>query len=263
MHTVTSRDGTTIAYDRSGKGAAVIFVGGALADRSAGTPLAAQLAEHFTVFNYDRRGRGDSGDTPPYAVQREVEDLAALIQEAGGSAFVIGGSSGAVLALDAAAHGLAITKLALYEPPFIVDATSRPAPADYRQQLTMLLDAGRRGDAVQYCLTAIQGVPADQVAGMRQAPFWQGLEELAPTLAYDAAVMEGTQTGRPLPAGRWAGLTVPTLVMDGGASPPFMHSGAKALADLLPTVRRRTLHGQTHAVDPQVLAGALGEFFTS
>jgi hypothetical protein len=211
MDTVTSRDGTTIAFDTSGKGAPVIFVGPALADRSAGAPLAAPLARTFTVFNYDRRGRGDSGDTPPYAVQREVEDLAALVEAAGGSAFVVGGSSGAVLALDAAAHGLAVTKVALYEPPFILDA-SRQVPDDLLQQLTARLDAGRRGEAVAYWMTVLMGVPADQVAGMRQAPFWQGLERLASTLAYDAAIMEGIQTGGPLPRDRWAGLTVPTLV---------------------------------------------------
>jgi pimeloyl-ACP methyl ester carboxylesterase len=191
-----------------------------------------------------------------------VEDLAALVEAAGGSAFVVGGSSGAVLALDAAAHGLAVTKVALYEPPFILDA-SRQVPDDLLQQLTARLDAGRRGEAVAYWMTVLMGVPADQVAGMRQAPFWQGLERLASTLAYDAAIMEGTQTGGPLPRDRWAGLTVPTLVMDGGASPPFMHSAAQALADLLPDGRRRTLAGQTHAVDPVVLADVVAEFFTS
>ncbi len=263
MPTVASRDGTTIAFEASGDGTPVIFVGPTLADRSAGAPLAEQLAKHLTAFNYDRRGRGDSTDTPPYAIDREVEDLAAIIDEAGGSAFVIGGSSGAVLALDAAAHGLAITKLALYEPPLVVDDSRPPVPEDYLHQLTTLLAADRRGDAVTYYMTVMMGVPADQVAGMRQAPFWRGWENLAHTLAYDATILEGTMTGKPLPADRWATITAPTLVIDGGASPPFMHTGAQALADLLPTGQRRTLQGQTHAVDVEILADTLTEFFTT
>ncbi len=261
MHRVTSRDGTKIALDILGDGPPVIFVGGALADRSAGAPLAAVLARNFTVFNYDRRGHGDSGDTAPYAVEREVEDIAALIGETGGAAFLIGGSSGAVLALDAAASGLAVTKLALYEPPFIVDGSRPPVPSDIVQRLTSLVASGRRGDAVEYYMTKALAVPATTVATIRNSPFWAQWEASAHTLVYDFTILAGTMSGRPLPACRWAALTAPTLVMDGGASPANMHSGAQALADLLPNVQRRTLPGQTHDVDVEVLTGVLTEFF--
>jgi pimeloyl-ACP methyl ester carboxylesterase len=263
MQTVTSRDGTRIASDISGDGPPVILVGGALADRSAGSALAAALARNFTVFNYDRRGRGDSGDTPPYAVEHEVEDIAALVSEAGGTAFLVGGSSGAALALDAAARGVAVSKLALYEPPFIVDDSSPPLPGNVVEQLTALLADGRRGDVVEYYMTNMLAVPAATVATIRSSPFWPQWEVLAHTLVYDFTILEGTMSGRSLPAGRWAALTAPTLVIDGGASPAHIHSGARALADLLPTVRRRTLPGQTHDVDVEVLTAVVADFFSS
>jgi Alpha/beta hydrolase family len=198
MRTVTSRDGTKISLDILGAGPPVIFVGGALADRSAGAPLATALARNFTVLNYDRRGRGDSGDTPPYAVEREVEDIAALIPEAGGAAFLLGGSSGAVLALDAAASGLAVTRLALYEPPFIVDDSAPPVPGDMAQALTTLVAAGRRGDAVEHYMTRALGVSAGVIATMRDSPYWAQWEAIAHTLAYDFTIMADTVSGRPL-----------------------------------------------------------------
>jgi pimeloyl-ACP methyl ester carboxylesterase len=257
---VISRDGTAIAFDQVGKGPAVILVGGALSDRSAGGPLAALLAPRFSVFSYDRRGRGDSGDTAPYAVEREVEDIEALIEEAGGSAFVYGMSSGAVLALEAARR-LAITRLALYEPPFIVDDSRAPVPEHYVKQVTELVSSGRRGDAVEYFMTKAVDVPAEYVAQMRSAPFWQGMEAVAHTLAYDGAIMGNTLSGHPLPADRWASVTVATLVMDGGDSPTWAHNGVQAIVDILPNAQRRTLAGQTHAVTPEVLAPVLTEFF--
>ena len=262
MQTVTSNDGTTIAFDRSGAGPAIILVGGALSERSAGIPLATRLAPHFTVYAYDRRGRGDSGDTQPYAVEREIEDIAALIREAGGSAFVFGMSSGAALALEAANHGLAITKLALYEPPFIVDDARKPIPADYVTQLGELARSGRRGEAVEYFMANAVEVPADMVAQMRQSPMWPAMEALAHTLAYDGAIMGDNMSGKPLSPGQWADVTIPTLVMDGGVSPVWMHNAAQAVAAILPNARRLTLEGQTHAVDPDVLAPALQAFFT-
>jgi pimeloyl-ACP methyl ester carboxylesterase len=261
---VTSADGTSVAVERHGTGPAVIFIGPTLADRSAGRPPMTELSANFTTFNYDRRGRGDSGDTKPSAVEREIEDLAAVIDAAGGQAFVFGGSSGGVLALDAAAAGLPILKLALDEPPLKVDDTIAPVPLDTLEQLGELLDTQRRGDAVEYYMTVMMGVPPDQVARMRHAPFWAQWEALAPTLRYDAEILEGTQAGRPLPAERWAALTVPTLVLDGGDSPEFMHSGAQALADLKPRViTRHTLPGQTHAVDVHTLADVLTEYFAA
>ena len=264
MRKVISNDGTAIAFDQSGQGPVVILVGGALGDRSASEPLAALLAQHFTVLNYDRRGRGESSDTPPYAVAREIEDLDALIKEGGGSAFVLGGSSGAVLALEASARGLAITKLALYEPPFIVDGSRPPLPDDYVTQLTEMIASGQRGDAVAFFMTRAVGMPAEAIAPMRQAPFWSALEAAAPlshTLAYDGTIMGDMMSGHPLPRGKWGSVMVPTLVMDGGASPPWMRNAVQALVDALPHAQRCTLEDQTHVVAPEVLAPVLIAFF--
>jgi pimeloyl-ACP methyl ester carboxylesterase len=261
MPRVTSKDGTSIAYERTGQGAALILVGGAMSDRLAAVPLAALLAPHYSVFAYDRRGRGDSGDTAPYAVAREIEDIDALIGAAGGSAFVMGHSSGAALALEAATHGLAIPKLALYEPPFIVDGAHPPLPNDYVQHLQSLVAAGRRGDAVEYFMTAAVGVPKDTIAQMRQSPMWAGLERVAHTIAYDGMVMGDTMRGEPLAAGRWSGAKMPVLVMDGGDSEAWMHNSARSLAQILPKAQYRTLAAQTHAAAPEVIAPVLIEFF--
>ena len=260
MNTVTSRDGTTIAFDKTGEGPPIILVGGALSDRSAAGPLGTQLATDFTVFAYDRRGRGDSGDTPPYAVEREAEDIDALIREAGGSAFVYGHSSGAVLALEAAARGLGVAKLALYEPPFIVDDTRPPLPGDYLTHLAELLSAGHRAEAVEYFMTTGSGVPADVLRQMRAEPMWPALEKLAHTLTYDGTIMGDTMAGKPLPAGRWASVRIPTIVMDGGESPPWQRNATLALAEILPHPQHLTLEGQTHGAAPEVLAPALKEF---
>ncbi len=259
MGKVISKDGTAIAFDRTGKGPALVLVGGAFQHRAIDprtAQLAALLAEHFTVFHYDRRGRGDSSDTQPYAVEREIEDLEALIKEAGRSAFVFGMSSGAILALKAGARGIAITKLALYEPPFNLDDNARLRSEDYTRQLIALLGEGRRGDAVALAMTRF-GAPAEAVAGMRQTPIWPIFESVAPTLAYDNLIMgDGS-----VPTKWMAAITVPTLVLDGGASPAFMHNAAQAAADALPNSQRCTLDGQTHDVAPEVLAPVLIEFF--
>jgi pimeloyl-ACP methyl ester carboxylesterase len=263
MNTVTSKDGTAIAFDRSGEGPALILVGGAFQHRAI-DPSTARLAEllspTFTVYHYDRRGRGDSGDTAPYTVEREIDDIDALIQDAGGTASLFGMSSGVVLALEAAAHGLAVKKLALYEPPFIVDGSRPPLPDDYRERLTELLADGQRGDAVALFMTEGVGVPAEVVAPMRTLPFWSGLEAVAHTLEYDAAIMGDTMHGDPLPAGAWAAVTIPTLVADGGASPAWARNAVAALVEVLPDARRRTLEGQTHEVDPEILAPVVEEF---
>jgi pimeloyl-ACP methyl ester carboxylesterase len=265
MNTVKSKDGTTIAFDRSGEGPALILVGGALQHRAidpSTAQLASLLAPSFTVFHYDRRGRGDSGDTLPYAVEREIEDLDSLIQGAGGSAFAFGMSSGAVLALDAAASGLAITKLALYEPPMVVDDSRPPVPEDYVARLTELASSGRAGDAIEVFMTEGIGLPDEAVAPMRGAPIWPAFEAVAHTLAYDGAIVAATMSGKPLPTDRWASVTIPTLVVDGDASPPWARNAVEALVDVLPDARRRTLEGQTHQVDPEVLAPKLEQFFT-
>jgi pimeloyl-ACP methyl ester carboxylesterase len=260
MPHVTSKDGTAIAYDRIGQGPALILVGGTLGDRSQQAPLAQLLAEHFTVYNYDRRAHGESGDTPPYAVEREVEDLEAMLDAAGGSAFVYGTSGCAVLALEAAADGQSpkIKKLALWEPPYIVDDSRPPVPQDYKEQLIRLLQEGRRGDMVALFMTAAVGMPADFVAMMQQAPWWSAQEALAPTLIYDATLMGDFS----LPKERIAKATVETLVIDGGQSSWLSHT-AQVVADVLPHAQRRTIAGQPHNVDPQAIAPILVEFFTA
>jgi pimeloyl-ACP methyl ester carboxylesterase len=222
MRNIFSKDGTPIAFDQVGEGSPLVLVGGVLGDRSQQAPLASLLASHFTVFNHDRRGHGESGDTPPYAVEREIEDLDALLNEAGGSAFVYGTSSCAVLALSAAAAGLApkIRRLALWEPPYIVDNSRPPVPQDYKEQLIRLLHEGRRGDMVELFFTKAVGLPVEFVAPMRTQPFWAAQEALAPTLIYDATLMGDFS----LPKERLATVQVPTLVIDGGQSPWMSHA---------------------------------------
>jgi pimeloyl-ACP methyl ester carboxylesterase len=257
---VTSKDGTAIAFDRSGEGPPVVLVGGALNTRGAAETLAGLLAPSFTVYSYDRRGRGDSGDTPPYAVQREVEDIQALVEDAGGSALAFGHSSGGVLALEAAARTLGITKVALYEPPFIIDDSRPPVPDDYVEHLAELTSTDRRSDAVEYFMVTGVGVPPEAVAPMKELPFWPALEAVAHTLWYDGQIMGDNLSGERLQAGRWASVTIPTLVIDGGASPPWLGNASQALVDVLPDARRRTIEGQTHDVDPALLAPVLTEF---
>jgi pimeloyl-ACP methyl ester carboxylesterase len=221
--------------------------------------LAPLLAEQFTVFSYDRRGRGDSGDHAPYDVLREIEDLAALIEEAGGSAFVFGHSSGAVLAVRAAAHGLPIRKLALYEAPLIVDHSRPPTERDWAQ-IDAFTAEGRRGDAVKVFLKLV-GVPAFAVALMRWLPVWRTITGVAHTLPYDGAITREFQRGEPLPARAWANVTIPALAIAGGSSPEWMQNGARALAAALPNAQYRTLEGQTHGVAPKAILPVLKELF--
>jgi pimeloyl-ACP methyl ester carboxylesterase len=268
MRTVLSHDGTPIAFDQSGQGPALIMVPGATVVRQAIASIAAVLSPDFTVYAYDRRGRGDSGDKPPYAVEREVEDIEALLNDAGGSAFVFGHSSGAVLALEATRLLPAkITKLALYEPPFIIDDSRPPAPANFAQRLFELVEEGRRGDAAAYFMTVI-GAPPEMVAQMRQSPEWAGEEAIAHTLAYDITVMGDTMSGgNPATLQKWAGVTVPTLVMDGtlfmGSAEKhhFLRHGAEEITRVLPNAQHRVLEGQDHSAADDVLAPALKAFF--
>jgi pimeloyl-ACP methyl ester carboxylesterase len=265
VNTVTSRDGTTIAFDRVGDGPPVILVDGALCYRASGPsgPLAALLADQFTVFTYDRRGRGDSTNELPYAVDREVEDLAALLDQAGGSAAVYGISSGAALALEAARQGLPIDKLALYEAPFIVDDTRTPLPHDYVSHMERLVAEDRRGDAVRHFMRAGVQVPAVFVALMRVMPAWSKLTGIAHTLPYDTALTAQFQSGTPLPRDRWVSVTTPALVLGGGKSPLWMRNAVRDLADAIPGARHAELDGQTHMVKPAALAPALRDFFNS
>jgi pimeloyl-ACP methyl ester carboxylesterase len=260
--TVRSADGTTIAYERSGEGPALVLVDGALCARAMGPsrPLAAALAADFTVYVYDRRGRGESGDTAPYSVEREVEDLAAVIAAAGGSAHVYGISSGAALALEAARHGTPISSLALYEAPFSVDADRPAVGPDYLPRLQALLAEDRRGDAVRLFMRQV-GVPAVFAALMRLMPVWRKLTAVAHTLPYDAATLGDLSSGRPLPADRWTTVTVPTLVGVGSKSAGWFQRSMSALADALPNARHVVLEGQNHMIKAKALAPVLTEFF--
>ncbi|MCF6469973.1 alpha/beta fold hydrolase [Nonomuraea sp. MG754425] len=257
----TSSDGTIISFDRLGSGPAVVLVQGAFTDRTHPTwaGLAEILKSSYTVFNYDRRGRGESGDTAPYAVEREIEDLEAVIKEAGGSALVFGGSSGAGLALQAAARGLPITKLALWEPPYHVGG-SRPAlPDDFAEQLADLVAEERRGDAAVLFMTAAADIPDEMAAEMRGAPYWPEVERVAHTLSYEIAVMG---RGNKMPA-ELSGITVPTLVLTGEKSAPWMGVAAKAVSETVTTGELGVLTGQTHEVDHEALAPALDRFFSA
>jgi len=256
VNTVRSADGTNIAFDRLGEGTPVILVSGASTSRAIHAQLAELLAGDFTVFNYDRRGRGDSSDTPPYTTEREVEDLHAVLTEAGGTAAVFGNSSGAVLALRAAAAGLPMTKLALWEPPFMVDPDAPRRQQEYVAELTQLLDAGRRGDAMELFMRTV-GLPEEMIAGMRRAPMWSGMEEIAPTLAYDAAIM-GDST---VPTDVVSSVKAPTLVLHGSDTGTWAASAAQALTAALPNAQRRTLEGQSHNVAWEVLAPEVRKFF--
>ncbi len=256
MDTVTSKDGTTIGFDRLGEGPPVVLVCGGSVDRTSNARLAQELASDFTVFNYDRRGRGDSGDTHPYAIEREVEDIEAVIGEAGGPAHLWGSSSGAALALIAAESGVAAPKLALWEPPFVPDEFPKP-PEDQVAQYEEMVAEGRRGDAVEYFMSKVVGMPPEVVAGARSQPYWAATEALAHTLAYDARIM-GDYT---VPTDRAAAVKVPTLVIAGGADFPWMRDTAQKLADALPDGEARILEGQGHDVDPAALAPVLKEFF--
>jgi pimeloyl-ACP methyl ester carboxylesterase len=262
MSTALSRDGTPIAYTRSGDGPPVIVVDGALCYRASGPsgPLAAELAPLFTVLTYDRRGRGESGDAAGYAVEREVEDIEALINEAGGWAYVYGSSSGAVRALEAAARLEGVRKLALYEAPFVVDDSGPVRPDDYLDRLDALVAGDRRAAAVSMFMRTV-GVPAVVVAMMRLMPAWPKLKRVAHTLPYDFRVLGDTGSGRPLPADRWASVTAPALVMDGGKSPAYLRNGMRALAEVLVVAEYRTLEGQTHLLKPRAVAPVLVDFF--
>ena len=263
MGTIHSADGTTIAFDSWGDGQPLIMVDGATGYRAT-SQLPGQVGEllgaEFRVYAYDRRGRGESGDTPPYAPQREIEDLAAMIEEAGAPALVCGFTSGAVLALDAAAAGLPIRKLALFEPPFVVDDSHPPLPADYIDRVDAAVADRRPGDAAEIFLTAAIGLPPEAVGGMRQSQFWPALEAVAQTIAYDGRILGTTLSGGPLPADRWAALTVPTLIMYGNGTEPWLITAARALAHLLPTASLQAVEGAQHSVAADVLAPALRQF---
>lgn len=254
MNKALSKDGTAIAFERVGEGPPLVVVDGALCSRAFGAApkLVPVLARHFTVLSYDRRGRGDSGDTQPYARERELEDLAAVLAEAHGPAFVLGLSSGAALALEAAASGLPIRKLVAYEPPYMVDDTARHA--DHEATLRRMIAAGRRGDAVTYFMRDMVGIPALFVFFMRLMPgMWRGVKAVAHTLPYDAAIMGDWS----VPTARLSSIRVPTVAMYGEKTDPRLQKAARAVADAVPDAQQVALAGQSHDVKPEILTAAL------
>ena len=267
MSTVRSADGTTISYTRAGQGPPLILVDGALCSRSFGPmpKLAEQLAPHFTVYTYDRRGRGESGDADPgtpHSPDREVEDIDALVARAGDAVYLHGTSSGAALALEAARHIRPIAKLAVYEPPFIVDDTRPPIPDDYLPRLKQLLADNRPGDAVKMFMRFV-GTPAIFTAVMPLTPVWSRLKAVAPTLPYDVTLVHHHQRGTPFTPGEWDGVKAPALVAAGGKSPAWITNATRSLADALPDAAYRTVPGQNHMVKAQAIAPVLVKFFAA
>jgi pimeloyl-ACP methyl ester carboxylesterase len=261
MSTVISSDGTKIAYEVTGDGPPLIIVDGAMCYRGSGPsrPLAAELAADFTVFAYDRRGRGESPNAE-CSPAREIEDIAALVKEAGGAAHLFGASSGAVLALEAANTGVGATKLAMYEPVMIVDDQHAPAPESTLADMRRLIAEDRRGDAVTAFMRSVD-VPGFFIGMMKLLPVWKKLKGVAHTLPNDLALVEGLRQGKPLPTDRWTAATLPTLVADVGKSPAYMRNSAAALAEVLPNARYQTVPGQTHLVKAKALAPVLRDFF--
>ena len=259
-HKALSRDGTPIAFERLGDGEALILVGGALQGRATYHPLAEELSRHLTVVNYDRRGRGDSGETAPYAVEREIEDLRALIAAAGGTASVYGHSSGAGLVLHAAARGLPLDKIVLHEPPFGSGSEEeRRAEQEEAEQISALLAQNRRVDAVTLYFASM-GLPTEVVQHLAQDP---AMLANAPTIRYDPyEVMSEHSRGGMTPAEQASRVTLPALVLAGGASPEWMIDASRQIADALPNGRLRVLEGHDHVVPPDVLAPVLAEFIT-
>ena len=264
MPTVTSRDGTPIAYETLGSGPPLILVDGALCYRASGParPLAEQLRDRFTVYIYDRRGRGESGDTLPYAPEREVEDIEALIAAAGGSAMLYGISSGGVLALEAANHVDGVSGVFVYEAPLIVDDSRALAPG-YAEKMDALVAADRRGAALKHFMRTGVGLPAFMVFIMQLMPMWKGLQTVAPTLAYDTALTAPLQGGQPLPPDRWSNVRVPAKIVGGTKSDTWMRNAQKAIAEVLPNARHAELEGENHMVKPEKIAPMIKEFFAT
>ena len=261
MRTIRSKDGTNIAFDQAGSGPMVILVAGAIQHRAFDQEtayLADLLAPYFTVVNYDRRGRGESGDTQPYAPAREIEDIEALVDDGGGAAYLYGMSSGAALAMEAAlALRSKVNKLAMYEAPYNDDPQARQRWREYRQELAARLAQGRRGDAMALFMMLV-GMPPEHLPQVQQSPAWPIFERVAPTLAYDAAIL-GEESA--VPCEQAAHVQIPALVMAGEASYPFMRTTAAALAHAMPGGRYKVLPGQTHEVKAEALAPALIDFF--
>lgn len=255
MHATRSADGTTLMFDRIGTGPAVVLVEGALNALTTTLPVAALLQDRFSAFAYDRRGRGGSGDSGTCSVEREIEDLAAVVAEAGGSAAVFANCSGSALALRAAAEGVGITALALYEPPFLTDGL-HSLPPGYTEDLARCIAEGRRGDALELFMRGAVQLPAAHVDAVRSGPMWAQLEELAPTLLHDHAAMGDYS----LPTDLLADVAVPTLVIEGDQSPDWARNSAGKLVEALPRAELHTLRGHSHLLVPTAVAPVVGDF---
>ncbi|MFC6162706.1 alpha/beta fold hydrolase [Kribbella jiaozuonensis] len=258
MNTVVSKDGTTIAYDRRGDGPALVLVDGALCSRAQGPmpAVAEALADRFTVYNYDRRGRGESGDTGVYDVDREIEDLAAVIEAAGGSAYVYGSSSGAALSLRAAAAGLPIEKLVAFEPPYVVDDSRKQIPRTWVAEMQAL----EPGDAIKYFFTKGIGLPGIFVTMMKLMPAWKPMKAMAHTIPYDAQILGDNCFGEPMDAAQWASIQQPVQVVNGGKSPAWMKTSTRALADAIPGAGHTEVPGQNHVIKATAIAPVIAGF---
>ncbi len=270
MSKVTSKDGTKIAFEKVGSGPAVILVNGAMSYRRAFDTtledLAELLSKDFTVYDFDRRGRGestDNTDVKSFTKEREIEDIQALVEDAGGEAMLVGFSSGGAVALETAAVTPGVTKAFVYEVPFIVDDSREPL-ADYKGDTTKLVAEGKLDELVEYFITEVAGIPAEFVGDIKQdQAMWARMRAIAPTIPHDAAFMSEFMKGKPLPAGYWDKVKVPVLVGEGGASPAWLRNAAEALGKALPDARRETFEGQTHSFDPKVLASSIIEFLSA
>jgi pimeloyl-ACP methyl ester carboxylesterase len=264
MAIVTSRDGTRIAYESMGSGPAIVLVDGALCYRGSGPalPLAEELKDRFTVYVYDRRGRGESGDAQPYAVEREVEDLQAVIAAAGGTVMLYGISSGGALALETANKTAGVTRLFVYEAPFITDDSRHLAPG-YAEKMGALVRSGNNAGALKHFMRTGVNVPAFAVFMMQFMPFWKKLKQIAPTLIYDTALTAPLQASRPIPLGLWANLRQPAMIVGGTKSDTWMRNAQKAIAAALPNARHRELEGENHMVKPTSIAPMIKEFFAA
>ncbi|MFI0804199.1 Uncharacterized conserved protein YndB, AHSA1/START domain [Amycolatopsis lurida] len=263
MDTITSADGTTIAYEKTGSGPAIIVVSNVAEDHTSVAGLYTALAKDFTVLSFDRRGRGASGDPQPYDPAREIEDISALIDVLGGSAALASGSGGCGIVLDAAsALGDKVTGLYLYEPPFIVDGSRPPVPADSVEHMEALVAAGKRSEAGEYFMSEVVGVPAEYLPMITQDPSWEKTKSYAHTYAYDGRIWRGLQDGTPLPTDRWS-IDAPIAVAVGGNGEAFMRTGAEALAAILPNVTVLTLEDHDHSafwMAPEPVAGQIRSF---
>ena len=264
-HFTTSKDGTNIAYSKTGKGKPLVLVDGAFCHRKFGAneKLPQHLSDNFTVYSYDRRGRSESENTLPYSPQKEYEDLQAVINEAGGNAYVYGISSGAALALEAANTGVKMEKLALYEAPYITDNSRKPLPENYLKTLTEFAEQGENGKAVKYFMQTGIGLPAFVLWMMQLMPAWKQMKHLAHTLPYDTEILGNTGSGKPLSKEKWSNVNIPTLVISGSKSAKWSQKSMQHLATVLLNAKHQTLTGQSHIVNPKVLAQELKQFFNS